>query len=170
MYMNTPIECHCAGNYAHIDGWSDIQSYLQACSPPDQLYYCYHPQLLHTVTKIGTSNTICVDASGSYAVLYISNKQRAATVHVTTISQPANTYNIYCQWLTAVSLLMKTFQVHFCPLLLSYDWRRLFQVHQKQTFPRHLIDPGGTFPSTCPSVCLMFSIYHTQTGLVLLMV
>ena len=33
-------------------------------------------QLLHTVTKIGTANTVCVDANGSYAVLCISNKQK----------------------------------------------------------------------------------------------
>ena len=32
-------------------------------------------QLLHTVTKVGTSNTICVNAGGSYAVIYISPKQ-----------------------------------------------------------------------------------------------
>ena len=38
--------------------------------------YCYHPQLLCTITNIGTSNTICVDANDSYTVLYVSNKQR----------------------------------------------------------------------------------------------
>ena len=35
-----------------------------------------YPQLLNTITVFGTSNTICIDANGSYAVLYISNKQR----------------------------------------------------------------------------------------------